>query len=53
LLSISGCATIDSIFGPPFKSMSLREKTDYCIQWPNDHTCKRWAAGEFKDGFPE
>jgi starvation-inducible outer membrane lipoprotein len=47
VLALSGCATVDSIFGPPFQSMSQEQIATYCVQWPDDNMCKRWRAGEF------
>jgi uncharacterized protein YceK len=32
---LSGCATIDSIFGPPVEGREA-----YCKKWPDDRTCK-------------
>jgi uncharacterized protein YceK len=46
-LTLSGCATIDSIFGPPFQSMSQEQIAVYCVQSSDDNMCKRWRAGEF------
>jgi hypothetical protein len=43
---LGGCATIDSIFGPPVGSMTKQQITDYCIKWPSDNVCQRWMKGD-------
>ena len=32
---LPGCATWDSVFGPPVEG-----RAEYCKQWPNDRVCK-------------
>lgn len=47
-LALSGCATIDAVFGPPFASMTDQERLAYCMKWPDDRLCEKWVLEGFK-----
>jgi hypothetical protein len=47
-VALAGCEKIDTVFGPPFESMSQEQIGAYCAKWPDDNMCKRWQAGEFR-----
>lgn len=47
-LTLSGCATIDDVFGPPFASMSDKERLAYCVKWPEERLCEKWVLGGYK-----